>query len=169
MRRRFRSREIAEDELNVTAFMNLMVALVPFLLMMAVFSRITIVELSLPPEGGTSDQSAPPLQLEVIVRGDRIELADRGTGVLQRIDNLETGYDLVSLSEGLQGLKARFPQIHNATILLEPAVSYEHLVNIMDTVREMPGRVGANQPQTPLFPEIAVGDAPAAAAGGGSA
>jgi biopolymer transport protein ExbD len=169
MRRRTRSREIAEDELNVTAFMNLMVALVPFLLMMAVFTRIAIVELSLPPEGASADKVAPPLQLEVIVRSDSIELADRGTGVLQRILNLETGYDLVRLSEGLQGLKARFPDIRNATILLEPTVTYEHLVNIMDTVREVPRRVGAGQPQTPLFPDIAVGDAPAAAPGGGSA
>jgi biopolymer transport protein ExbD len=31
-------------ELNITAFMNLMVVLVPFLLMTAVFSHITILD-----------------------------------------------------------------------------------------------------------------------------
>jgi biopolymer transport protein ExbD len=35
-------------ELNITAFMNLMVILVPFLLITAVFSRLAILELNLP-------------------------------------------------------------------------------------------------------------------------
>lgn len=35
-------------ELNITAFMNLMVILVPFLLITAVFSRMTVLELNLP-------------------------------------------------------------------------------------------------------------------------
>ncbi|MEE9142428.1 MAG: biopolymer transporter ExbD, partial [Gammaproteobacteria bacterium] len=35
-------------ELNITAFMNLMVVLVPFLLITAVFSRMAVLELYLP-------------------------------------------------------------------------------------------------------------------------
>ena len=35
-------------ELNITAFMNLMVILVPFLLITAVFSRLAVLELNLP-------------------------------------------------------------------------------------------------------------------------
>ena len=35
-------------EIDVTTFLNLMVVLVPFLLITAVFSRLTIVELDLP-------------------------------------------------------------------------------------------------------------------------
>jgi biopolymer transport protein ExbD len=43
-------------ELNITAFMNLMVILVPFLLITAVFSRLAILELNLP--GGAYDYEA---------------------------------------------------------------------------------------------------------------
>ena len=46
--RRHRRKETAE--MNITAFMNLMVILVPFLLITAVFSRLTILQLNLPGE-----------------------------------------------------------------------------------------------------------------------
>jgi len=46
-RRRIR-RQNDPVELDITAFMNLMVILVPFLLITAVFSRMAILELNLP-------------------------------------------------------------------------------------------------------------------------
>ena len=51
MSRRIQRRKHPAAELNITAFMNLMVVLVPFLLMTAVFSHITILDLNLPPPG----------------------------------------------------------------------------------------------------------------------
>ncbi|MDJ0794480.1 MAG: biopolymer transporter ExbD, partial [Woeseiaceae bacterium] len=70
-------------ELNITAFMNLMVILVPFLLITAVFSRLTILELNLP---GSSSEPVDPqeqtFQLEIIVRKDKIEVGDRNQGLL---------------------------------------------------------------------------------------
>ena len=50
IRRRRGGRRHNDDtaELNITAFMNLMVILVPFLLITAVFSRLAILELNLP-------------------------------------------------------------------------------------------------------------------------
>ena len=53
-RRRSR-RNVETAELNITAFMNLMVILVPFLLITAVFSRLAILELNLP---GSSTEPA---------------------------------------------------------------------------------------------------------------
>jgi biopolymer transport protein ExbD len=43
-------------ELNITAFLNLMVILVPFLLVTAVFSRITVLELNLPSKEAIAKQ-----------------------------------------------------------------------------------------------------------------
>jgi len=49
MRKRIsRSRQKEQDEMNITAFMNLMVVLVPFLLITAVFTHLSIIELHLP-------------------------------------------------------------------------------------------------------------------------
>ena len=71
-------RNVETAELNITAFMNLMVILVPFLLITAVFSRLAILELNLP---GSSSEPVEPqeqtFQLEVTVRTDRLEVGDR--------------------------------------------------------------------------------------------
>lgn len=61
-----------DAELDITSFMNLMIVLVPVLLMMMVFSRITVVELNLPslsnvPPGESAEQQA--LEVEVSERG----------------------------------------------------------------------------------------------------
>jgi biopolymer transport protein ExbD len=55
--RRGSRRNVDTAELNITAFMNLMVILVPFLLITAVFSRLAILELNLP---GSSTEPAKP-------------------------------------------------------------------------------------------------------------
>ena len=51
-RHHYRRRSKDAHELDVTTFLNLMVVLVPFLLITAVFSRLTIVELNLPSSAG---------------------------------------------------------------------------------------------------------------------
>ena len=58
-RHHYRLRNKQPMELDVTTFLNLMVVLVPFLLITAVFSRITIVELTLPSSSGGSSAQPP--------------------------------------------------------------------------------------------------------------
>jgi len=85
-------------ELNITAFMNLMVVLVPFLLITAVFSQVAILDLSLPTDGQPpAEPVEPQLQLEITVRDSRIAICDRRTGLLARIANTAAGYDLEEL------------------------------------------------------------------------
>ncbi len=78
-RHHYRRRPTASSELDMTTFMNLMVVLLPFLLMTAVFSRINVVELTLPSAAGGGAPSEPEFRLEVIVRETGIELSN-GTG-----------------------------------------------------------------------------------------
>ena len=65
--RRGSRRNVETAELNITAFMNLMVILVPFLLITAVFSRITILELNLPVANEQAQVEKERLELEIIV------------------------------------------------------------------------------------------------------
>lgn len=162
MRRRLgRNRQATEPEINITAFMNLMVVLVPFLLVMAVFSRITILELDLPEQGpGAAAAEPAALQLEVLVREDGLVVSDRVSGRSQRLGMIEDGYDLAGLSAQLQSLKAEHPEALEATLLLEPEIAYEHLVQVMDTVRAVPTQRDGEWVQAELFPEISVGEAP---------
>ena len=111
MRRRLHRRAGHHEpaDINITAFMNLMVILVPFLLITAVFSRITILELNLPAAGANQADSEQALQLEIIVRADSIEVGDRNSGLIRRIPANAAGrQDYRQLSELLQQVKARF-------------------------------------------------------------
>ena len=154
-------------ELNITAFMNLMVILVPFLLMTAVFSRLAILELNLP---GSSTENVDPqdqvFQLEIIVRKDKIEIGDRNQGLLGIYPNSEDGeYDYDALSSKLAELKDRYPDKTEASILLESEIEYNTLVQVMDRVRIEEEVVEDSVKRNDLFPDISIGDAPVATGG----
>lgn len=162
-----RRRNVETAELNITAFMNLMVILVPFLLITAVFSRLAVLELNMPsPSAQTSEDQEQKFNLEVTIREDVIQVGDRRSGLLRSFAMREDGHDYVALGEFLQALKARFPDQTEATLLLEPDVPYDVLVQVMDTVRVA---VLAGEEETlraELFPEISIGDAAVSAVGG---
>ena len=154
-----RRRRPVEAEMNITAFMNLMVALVPFLPVMAVFSRMAIHELSLP-QASQAASAEPPLQLEVIVREDRLVVSDHAAGLRRELPNRDGQHDLEGLSALLQQLKARAPDTVAATLLLEPELTYEQLIRVMDTVRVVPVQQDERIVYAELFPDVSIGDAP---------
>ncbi len=162
MRSRIRhSRHKEVTELNVTAFMNLMVVLVPFLLVMAVFSRMTILELSLPTSDNGANQPQPAhLDLEVIVRKDSVDIGARGQGVINHIPDTDKGHDLAAVSKALQKFKDKFPDKTDATVLLEPQIPYQQVVSVMDTVRMARVEDNGEARKRELFPDISIGDAP---------
>ena len=102
------------------------------------------------------------MQLEVIVRADRIEVGERSAGVLTGLPITENGHDLVALGQFLKRVKGKFPDKLDATILLESDVPYDVLVQVMDVVRvyEAKGAKTGKLIQAELFPEISIGDAP---------
>ena len=159
--RRGSRRNVDTAELNITAFMNLMVILVPFLLITAVFSRLAILELNLP---GSSTEPANPqelvFQLEVIVREGRIEVGDRNIGALGIYPNTADGYDYEALSAKLSEIKQSYPEKTEAAILLESNIAYDTLVQVMDRVRIQEKIEGQRILRSDLFPDISIGDAP---------
>jgi len=161
-RRMRRGRHKEVQELNITAFMNLMVVLTPFLLITAVFSRLAILELNLPTaQSQASVEETPQFQLEITVRDDGIEVGDRNVGTLSRIEKTGNDYRLDELSSYLATLKAQFPDKADATVLLEPDVEYQVLVAVMDRVRTAESRDADDKVvKSELFPEISIGDAP---------
>jgi biopolymer transport protein ExbD len=161
LKRRRTHRETGE--LDITAFMNLMVVLVPFLLITAVFSRIAVHELTLPgPSAATTENEEARLNLEVVVRENALEVGDRRSGLLKRFEADDDGrFDYAALSDFLTQVKVRHPEAREAMILLEPDINYQRLVDVMDTLRV--ARV--EQGRAELFPDISIGDAPARAGG----
>ena len=157
-RRRQRIRTPAE--LDITAFMNLMVILVPFLLITVVFSRITVLELNLPPAAVTKAKPKKELELEIIMRKGALEVGDRNSGLIKRIKDKQQEHDLAALSETLQKIKSHYPNKTNAMILAETTTTYNSLVQVMDAVRVVEVVEDGTPVQAELFPDISIGDAP---------
>jgi biopolymer transport protein ExbD len=151
----------ATPGLDVTTFLNLMVVLVPFLLISAVFSRLTIMELTVPISAGGSDLNTPNFAIEVIVRKAGLEIAN-GLSVEAAIPKKDDEYDMDMLSKMLMRLKAQYPDKEDATVLMEPEIEYDYLIQTMDVVRGAEVQVEGSEEtgKVVLFPEISIGDAP---------
>ena len=161
-RRNHKKRRMQETgQLDVTTFLNLMVVLIPFLLISAVFSRVTIMELSVPTTSGGSASNKPNFAIEVIVRKSGLEIAN-GSSVEAAIPKKEDQYDMEMLSEMLMRLKARYPEKEDATVLMEPEIAYDYLIQIMDAVRSTEVKADGSEEvvKMVLFPDISIGDAP---------
>jgi len=158
----YRRRASDLADLDMTTFLNLMVVLVPFLLITAVFSRITIVELSLPSSAGGAAVSEPTFRVEVIVRESGLELTN-GSVPIAAIPKVDGEYDLDRLGQLVMSLKRDHPDTNDASVLLEPQIEYDHLIEVMDVVRSapLPETEDEEQPRrVALFTEISIGDAP---------
>jgi biopolymer transport protein ExbD len=138
-----------------------MVVLIPFLLISAVFSRVTIMELSVPTSAGGSALNTPNFAIEVIVRKKGLEIAN-GSSVEAAIPKKDDQYDMQMLYELLKRLKARYPEKDDATVLMEPDIEYDHLIQIMDAVRGAEVQIEGSEEvkKIVLFPNISIGDAP---------
>jgi len=148
------------DDLNIVPMIDMMVILVFFLIFTAVFSKTNILQLNLPANANAVPLDLPQgLKLEVIIRPNDLVINDRNSGPLKVIENTASGYDLENLSEFMRRVKSQFPQMTDATILPSPSVSYDTLVQVMDTVRIYQLPV-APYSKAELFPDIAIADAP---------
>ena len=163
-RHHYKRRAKPEHELDVTTFLNLMVVLIPFLLITAVFSQLTIVELNLPSSAGGLSSAEDSFRVEVIVRETGFEISN-GTAMIASIPKVDDEFDFDTLSDFMIELKQSYPQHDAASVLVEALIPYDYLIQAMDTVRsvEVPSidEQGEEQFQLySLFSQISVGEAP---------
>ncbi|HEY7378142.1 MAG TPA: biopolymer transporter ExbD [Steroidobacteraceae bacterium] len=165
--------------LLLVPMIDIFTVLVTFLLMTAVFARITILQLDLP-SAAAGSPSEPTFRLEVIVRQEGLELTNGSTRIAA-IPTVNGEYDLKTLSELALSLKRDHPDVDSASVLLEAEVKYDSLIQVMDAIRSIelppgdarlaepgvaPSQTAASDPaaaqptRVALFTKIAVGDAP---------
>jgi biopolymer transport protein ExbD len=158
---RHHARYRGRNDLNIVPMLDVMVILTFFLIFTAVFSKTSVVELNLPGPSVQAPPLAPTLELEVILRRNGLEVADRNVGVLETIPLTVTGFqDIPRLSAYLMGVKARFPDKADATLLVGDDVDYDSIVQVMDAIRVRQDVAGTKVTTTALFPQISLGDAP---------
>ena len=157
----YKRRKGNDYEIDVTTFLNLMVVLIPFLLITAVFSRLTIVELNLPSSSGGPSAAGQGFRPEVVVREATIEITN-GAATIASIPKVDDEHDLQTLSDYMLSLKKQYPKQDAASVLMEKQIPYDYLIRVMDVVRSVEIAVdGTDEYELyALFSEISVGDAP---------
>jgi biopolymer transport protein ExbD len=148
------------NDLNIVPMLDVMVILTFFLIFTAVFSKTSVLEVNLPGPGAQVTDKPPSFELELILRRTGIEVADRNSGVLTTIPAVASGQDVARLTEYLAALKQRVPEVSHATLLVADDVDYDTIVQVMDGARVRQTVAAGKVEREPLFPQIALGDAP---------
>jgi len=166
MFKRHKLRMRKPTELLLVPMIDIFTVLVTFLLMTAVFSRITIVELDLP-SAASAAVSAPTFRLEVIVRQEGFELTN-GSALIATIPKVDGNYDLKSLAQLALSIKRDYPDAKDASVLLQPEIEYDNLIQVMDAIRsaEVPADSELLAELAPAVRGPASAPAPATAPGG---
>lgn len=153
-----------EADIDVTAFMNLMIVLVPVLLLSMTFTQITVLDITLPELTGSDSVSAEAQsQLEVEINDDGFKVYYPTDVMIQDIpanqgeQGLEHNYRQLSLV--LQEVKKQMQDKQDILILSSPKVEYQTLVQTMDAVKSYKTTLAASLVEVELFPNISLGDA----------
>lgn len=170
-----------EAELDITAFMNLMIVLVPVLLLGMVFSQITVLDLKLPDAaaGDSVEDKTRKKDIELVIRDDGMTVNYPRGILLKAIPKVpapepEDGeavppeqaevhnFEMLSLvlQEVKRQLREKGIEKRDITVLSEPNTTYQTIVSAMDTVRSYKAVVAASVVDAELFPEVSFGDAP---------
>lgn len=157
LRRDRRRKQVGE--LNLVPMIDILVVLVFFLLVNS--TGVSILGLNLPDANKQSEPDPNAKPLLVTVRSDGMVLTEGGSE-LGRFGSSAEGYDYKALSERLLAVKNLRPSESRITLLVAPSTTHDTLVQTMDAVRVTPSDGGRVLRE--LFPNIALGDAPAAPA-----
>lgn len=154
-------------ELMLVPMIDIFAVMITFLLMTAVFSRISIIQLDLP-SAAAGEVTEPPFRLEVMVRKEGLELTN-GRDSIAVLPTEGGAYPLAQLNVLAANLKGQHVDVDSASVLMAPDVEYDHLVQVMDAIRstDLATAEANGFTATPdalgrisMFPKIAVGDAP---------
>lgn len=160
----------ADAELDITSFMNLMIVLVPVLLMMMVFSRITVLELSLPGLEGISEASdIEKKQLEILVAPEGVAVFFPAGYLVKALPPVtqDDGSDVQDW-EGLQSVLKQVKQTllgkgvekRDVVLLVDDNVPYQQVISLLDTTRSYEDVVAASVVDAELFPEVSFAEVP---------
>ena len=139
MRRRNRRgyRQVVEGDLEIMPLMNLFVALIPMLLISAVFVNVAVIDMKLPTD--TSDAQAvsstqKALNLAVTIRDDHFVV--EGRKLRKQVVAREAEDADNQLGVILAGIKQQYPDNEEIMIISQSRTLYEDIILVMDVSRE---------------------------------
>jgi hypothetical protein len=156
-----------EVQLNLIPIMNLFTTLIPFLLMSAVFFRLSIIQITVPvaSETGETDiaKEEDKITLNLQIFADRFELsASSDTLEPEKVKALRATIDrkalageaaYAKLSEEAYRIKGKYTGSDTAIVVPESDVAYEDVVGAIDAARDI-RLVKENNARVVLFPKV---------------
>ena len=129
--------QMADDgTVDVTPIMNMFIILIPFLVSMAVFSHLSVLQFALPPDGGTGrigDETELPLT--VAMTADRLAVT-RGEMVLADLPLSDGAYDYSGLQAVLGTLRGEADGRDDLVLAVDDEILFDEIVTCMDRCRE---------------------------------
>lgn len=124
-------------EIDVTPIMNVLIIMFPFLLSLVVFTKLSILSFSLPPNVGSGlDQRSgmPKLKITVVVATDYYAIT-HGDQVLDSIPMANGDQSVSVLQEKLKMRRNEVEIRDEAVIAVRDAVKFQNMVRVMDACR----------------------------------
>ncbi len=112
--------------------MNMFIILIPFLVSMAVFSHLAVLQFSLPADGGAGRiETQAELPLTLVMHPDGMDLT-RGEMVLASYPNRDGQFDYEALTAGLSVQRSVDVADADLIIAVDDAVLFDDIVACMD-------------------------------------
>jgi len=125
-------RQLVEADIDLMPMMNLFVAIIPMLLISAVFLKVTVIDMDAPAPS-QSAAGSPELMLSIAIKKDRYVVEWEGSAPTT-IDRGEDGADK-RLADVLSSIVAGQPARKDVIIVSEPSTRYADIVAVMDISR----------------------------------
>jgi biopolymer transport protein ExbD len=135
MRRARRScRPVVQDDLELLPLMNLFVAIIPMLLISAVFINISVIDMNAPADAADAAAARENLALTITIDDTRFVLEGRSIA-RTTIQRAEADADQ-QLASALAGIAGRYPDNQDVIVVSQPDTRYSDIVAVMDISRE---------------------------------
>lgn len=127
-------------DVNLVPFIDLMSCLITFLLITAVWTQVSMIQLGSSIYGKKNEQqemSTPPPLADIPLRVDVKEFGYRviiGSDKIQIPKARDGEYDLERLLAKLKEIKEKYPDKNDAVITVDEVLPYELLITGMDTM-----------------------------------
>ncbi len=134
------ARTAGQGDLDMVPMMNLFTVLVPVLLLAAVFARVSVLELSLPPKGSGEVgaeryEEKSPLNLLVVISDEGITVGGTG-GFLPTLMKSDGTYKPEQLAALLDVVREEYPDEAAVTVASDSYIPYEDVLAVMDICRD---------------------------------
>jgi biopolymer transport protein ExbD len=127
-----------KSDLDVTPVMNLFMVMVPFLVSMAVFTQIAVIDFSLPPAAnGESEAAEQTKELDISIVITETGFTIVGTGKkLDQVPRVQGSYQFEQLRVLLKAIKFQYPSQQSVIMVLDSDILYDDIIKFMDVCRE---------------------------------